>query len=90
MEKELAQLRSVVESVLPESLEIEEIDVIVGTLYEGQEPNFKVVICVRQKYEDPMGTAGWAHELTERVRALWNRDELYVEVREAAVSNVPE
>lgn len=87
MERELQQLRLMVESVLPESLQIEEIDVIVGALWTGQQPNFKVVVRVRQKYEDPMGTAGWVHELSERVRAHWGREDLYVEVIEKAAED---
>ncbi len=82
MEHELKQLQYLVESVLPKSLSLEDIDVVVGSLAEGQSPNFKAVVRVRQRYEDPMGTAGWVYELTERVRAIWGRDDLYVEVIE--------
>lgn len=85
MEKELIQLRGIVDSVLPESLELQDVDVVVGSLVEGQRPSFKAVVRVREKYDDPMGTAGWVHELGERVRAFWNRDDLYLEVVETAV-----
>jgi hypothetical protein len=87
MEHELKQLRSMVESVLPKSLTLEDIDVVVGSLAEGQSPNFKAVVRVRQRYEDPMGTAGWVYELTERVRTIWGRDDLYVEISEKAASD---
>ena len=85
MEKELLQLRNIVESVLPKSLELQGIDVVMGALYEGQEPSFKAVILVTQKYEDEMGRVGWVNELGKRVRAFWNRDDLYIEVKEMVV-----
>ena len=87
VEQEIARLRSMVEEVLPESLRLEGIDVVVGSLLEGQSPNFKAIVRVRQKYEDLMGTAGWVYELTERVRAVWGQDELYVEVIEKAAED---
>lgn len=87
MERELKQLRVMVESVLPKSLELEDIDVVVGSLMEGQPATFKAVIRVRQSYEDPIGTAGWVYELTKRVRAVWGRDELCVEVIEKAADD---
>lgn len=85
MEKELLQLRNIVKSVLPKSLDLQEIDVVVGALHQGQEPSFKAVILVSQKYEDEMGRAGWVRELGKRVRAFWNRDDLYIEVKEIVV-----
>jgi hypothetical protein len=84
VEKELIQLRGIVDSVIPESLQLQAVDVVVGTLYQGQAPSFKAVVRVREKYEDPRGTAGWVYELGERVRAFWNRDDLYLEVHETA------
>lgn len=82
LEREIKLLRAMVESVLPKSLRLEAVDVVVGSLWEGQQPNFKAVVRVRQQYDDPIGTAGWVAELTDRVRAQWGRDHLYVEVIE--------
>lgn len=82
MEKELLQLRNIVESVLPKSLELQGIDVVMGVLCQGQELSFKAVILVSQKYEDEKGTAGWVYELGKRVRVFWNRDDLYIEIKE--------
>lgn len=62
---------------------------MIGSLSEGQSPNFKAVVRVSQKYEDPVGTAGWVYELTKRVRAVWGRDDLYVEVIETPSEDYP-
>jgi len=78
----------VVESVLPKSLELDGIDVVDGSLMEGQSANFKAVVRVHQIYEDPVGTAGWVYELTKRVRAVWGQDEIYVEVIQNATDDV--
>ena len=86
MEKELIQLREIVDSVIPDSLELEDIEVVIGTLYQDQPLSFKAVVRVREKYEDPWSTMGWVHELGRRVRVLWNRDDLYLEVREASAA----
>ncbi|MCX5724726.1 MAG: hypothetical protein NTX84_09495 [Nitrospirae bacterium] len=85
MEKELLQLRNIVESVLPNSMELQGIDVVMGTLQQGQQPSFKAIILVSQKYEDEMGRAGWINELGKRIRAFWDRDELYIEVKQVVV-----
>lgn len=85
VEKELLQLRRIVESVLPKSMELQGIDVVMGVLCQGQELSFKAVILVSQKYEDEKGTAGWVNELGKRIRVFWNRDDLYIEVKEVVV-----
>jgi hypothetical protein len=56
-----------------------------GVLCQGQELSFKAVIPVSQKYEDGKGRAGWVNELGNQVRVFWNRDDLYIEVKEVVV-----
>lgn len=89
MEREIQQLKSIIETVLPQSLELKDIDVVMGSLGEGQQHNFKAVIRVHPKYHDPIGTAGWVHELMKRVRLFWGRDDLYIEVQHEFAERQP-
>lgn len=83
MERELLLLRKLVESALPSCYRLEAVDVTIGTLMPGQEPSFKALIHVVQVAEDEAGeTLGWGHELTERIRAFWSRDDLYIAIHE--------
>lgn len=83
MERELLLLRKLVESALPSCYRLEEVDVTIGSLWPGQEPSFKAVIRVVQVAEDEADeTLGWGHDLTERIRAFWSRDDLYVSIHE--------
>jgi len=61
LEKELIQLREIVEFVLPASLGAAGCRCCRGHPLRGTDPSFKAVVRVREKYEDPVGTAGWVY-----------------------------
>ena len=54
----------IVESVLPASMALQDVDVVVGTPTRDRRRALKAVGRVSEKYEDPLGTAGWVYELT--------------------------
>jgi hypothetical protein len=51
-----------------------------------QEPSFKTVIHVVQVAEDEADeTLGRGHDLTERIRVFWSRDDLYISIQERSI-----
>lgn len=75
---------------LPAGFHLESVDLTVGTLGGGQNPAFIVLIKISEDL-DAEGF-GLGHDITERIRERWSRDDLYVkiELRERGIAQSDE
>ncbi len=80
MEKELLKIRDIALSILPPCFHLENIDITFGSLYEGQTPNFKVIVQVIKVNKEIDEPEGWGYELTQKIRKFWSKDDLYVSI----------
>jgi hypothetical protein len=75
---ELEDIRRIVLDELPPGHYLESVELTFGTLGEGQEPQFTVLIGLS---EDPDADPDVSYyEITERIRQRWSRDDLYVKI----------
>src|SRR6266545_1675934 len=72
-------VRAFVEEELPEGVHIKRISTTFEPLMPGMAPNFTMLIELIEDEEAwQRGTPGLAYAITERVRAHWKRDDLYL------------
>lgn len=77
--QELSEIKEYVSEVLPEGFHLESVELTMSTLYAGQPPAFKVLISVT---EEPNAVGyGIVHDIGDRIRQRWSRDDLHIEVR---------
>lgn len=75
---ELEDIRRIVLDQLLPGHHLKSVEITVGTLVEGQEPQFTVLIGLS---EDPDADPDMSyHEITSRIRERWSRDDLYVKI----------
>jgi hypothetical protein len=76
---ELEAIAEIIRAELPRGHHLEHVDLTVDTLYEGQEPAFTVLVELLED-EDADPGYGMAYNITQRIRRLWSRDDLYVKI----------
>ena len=76
---ELEVIAEIIRAELPRGDRVEHIDLIVDTLYEGQQPAFTLLVQLVED-EDADPSRGMAYNITQRIRRRWSRDDLYVKI----------
>jgi hypothetical protein len=75
---ELEDIRRIVLDQLLAGHHLKSVELTVGTLVEGQDQQFTVLIGLS---EDPDADPDMSyHEITSRIRERWSRDDLYVKI----------
>ena len=77
---ELRLIRSVVQNCLPEGHRLKKVDLTIGTLNEGEEPRFTVLVELEQQVHAPE-PFGWADRMAKIIRQKWPKDEFDVKVK---------
>ena len=78
--RELWMIREIVRRYMPEGHTLKSVDLSIGSLEEGQEPRFLVLIDLKQDAHAPE-PFGWADKMTKMIRERWPRDAFDVKVR---------
>src|SRR4051812_37318143 len=71
---ELRLIRNIVKNCLPEGHRLNTVDLTIGTLHEGEEPRFMVLVELEQQVHAPE-PFGWADRMAKIIRQKWPRDE---------------
>ena len=77
---EVELIREIVQSQLPYGYILESVDLTFGGLIEGQTPAFVALIKILEQPDADPGY-GLAHEITNRIREKWSRDDLYIKIQ---------
>jgi hypothetical protein len=77
---ELWIIREIVRRYMPEGHTLKSVDLSIGSLEEGQEPRFLVLIELKQDAHAPE-PFGWADKMAKMIRQHWPNDDFYVKVK---------
>ena len=77
---ELLMIREIVQRHIPAGHRLNHIDLSFGTLEEGQEPRFLILIDLEQERHAPE-PFGWADKMTKIICQQWPRDDFYVKLK---------
>ena len=75
---ELEEIKQFVLDSLPEGYQLDSVNLTVGTIYEGQEPAFTVLINISSEPDVP--SYGMGYDISARIREKWSRDDLYIKI----------
>jgi hypothetical protein len=77
---ELWIIREMVRRYMPEGHTLKSVDLSIGSLEEGQEPRFLVLIELKQEVYAPE-PFGWADRMSKVIRQRWPKDHFDVKVK---------
>jgi hypothetical protein len=77
---ELRLIREIVQRHMPPRHELKNVDLTIGTIDDGDEPRFLVLVELAQKAHAPE-LFGWADEMAKVIRQKWPRDVFDVKVK---------
>ena len=77
---ELHIIREMVKKYMPEGHRLNSVDLSFGSLEEGQEPRFLVLVELAQETQAPE-PFGWVDKLSKIIRETWPKDDFYVKLK---------
>jgi hypothetical protein len=77
---ELHLIREIVRKYMPEGHRLNSLDLSFGSLEEGQEPRFLVLVELLQETRAPV-PYGWVDKLSKIIREKWPKDDFYVKLK---------
>jgi len=77
---ELRLIREIVRRHMPPGHELRKVDLTIGTIDEGEEPRFLVLVELVQQALAPE-LFGWADEMAKIIRQKWPKDVFDVKVK---------
>jgi hypothetical protein len=77
---ELHIIKEMVRKYMPEGHRLNAVELSFGSLEEGQEPRFLVLIELAQETQAPE-PFGWIDKLSKIIREKWPKDDFYVKLK---------